>query len=217
MGRIALNLAVAALPAAAFVLWARRKTTIPTSGYYRAFLYGLLAVFPALLVMLPVSARLAGIAGLGGDALRAFIVAGLIEETVKAFPARLSSRQSVWNREDRAAVAATTGIGFAFMENAFYLVGSSSLLIARGILAVPLHAATAVYLGLAGRETAAGGRALRDVPAAILLATVVHGGYDLAAKRLPAVAPLVVAAAVLLAARFAVAHPRHGGDRSGNR
>jgi RsiW-degrading membrane proteinase PrsW (M82 family) len=243
MGRIALNLGVSALPAAAFILWAAGRSAISASTFYKSFLAGILAVFPALMVMLLVSAPLARVEGLAGDILRAFLVAGLIEETVKLAPVwwavtRLATPPSRPDgRPDRrrpgpdarqssdggVLLAVTAGLGFAFLENAFYLAGSSSLLLARAVLAVPLHGAAAAYLGLAAVEphgppdTAVRPRGGPLVPgdgstgalagsstgarllAALALATLVHGAYDLAVKRATALAPVLVVAAVALA------------------
>jgi RsiW-degrading membrane proteinase PrsW (M82 family) len=191
---IALNLAISALPALAFAGWAAGRRTVPFRNLYKAFIAGLLAVFPALAAMLLVSAalsRVGGLGELGRDALQAFIVAGLLEELAKLAPvawaaamlnetggedAGRSRRRSAaagapgrrhptapgglggrhptasgavdGDRRARVVVAAVAGLGFAFMENAFYVIGSSSLLLARAVLAVPLHAATAAFLGL---------------------------------------------------------------------
>lgn len=243
MGRIALNLGVSALPAAAFILWAAGRSAIPASSFYKSFLAGILAVFPALVVMLLVSAPLSRVEGLAGDVLRAFIVAGLVEEAVKLAPVwwavtRLgpyppprdphagghTRGPGATSSSDRGLVlAVTAGLGFAFLENAFYLAGSSSLLLARAVLAVPLHGAAAAYLGLAavdangpssivvrpGRgpvgpgDPSTGGMAgfsggARPL-AALALAALVHGAYDLAVKRATALAPVLVVAAVALA------------------
>ena len=181
IARLALNLAIAALPAVVFVFGAAKRSQLPYTAFYRSFAAGLLAVFPALALMLLVSSALSGVGGLPGDALRAFVVAGLVEEVVKLAPVRWSMRGAEHGlsrgareapaRDARAraagiAVAAgleapapeqppllplavTAGLGFAFLENAFYLAGSSSLLVTRALLAVPLHGATAAYLGLA--------------------------------------------------------------------
>ena len=233
--RLALNMAIAVLPAVVFVFGATRRTDISPRGFYRAFLAGLVAVFPALAVMLLVSSALAGVGGLHGGALRAFVVAGLVEEVVKLAPVRWSMRRADYANSHgerglparapraraagiavagaripapevprRLPLAVTAGLGFAFLENAFYLAGSSSLLVMRALLAVPLHGATAAYLGLAVAPAAAPrgsdrGRAFYSVPAAIGLAAVVHGAYDLAVKRAAPLAPLVVLAAVALA------------------
>jgi RsiW-degrading membrane proteinase PrsW (M82 family) len=249
MGRIALNLGVSALPAAAFILWAVRNSATSFSAFYKSFLAGLLAVFPAVVLMLLVSTPLSRVDGLAGDLLRAFIVAGLIEETVKLAPVwwavtRLATHPS--RPDERAGgrrpgpdaeqssdsgvlLAVTAGLGFAFLENAFYLAGSSSLLLARAVLAVPLHGAAAAYLGLSvarrgdadGRPVAVGrdrpgavgpdARRVRHTPgvsmgarvlAALALAALVHGAYDLAVKRATGLAPVVVVAAVALAVVF---------------
>lgn len=244
IGRLVLNLSIAALPALVFVLGAARRSELPYAAFYRSFAAGLLAVFPALAVMLLVSSALSGVGGLAGDALRAFVVAGLVEEVVKLAPVRWSMRRAgdIISRNGRDARAGTTrvraagfaaagagatgvgtpgprlpsllplgvtaGLGFAFLENAFYLAGSSSLLITRALLAVPLHGATAAYLGLAvraGRPPRGSDRrgARFSAPSAVALAAFVHGAYDLAVKRAAPLAPLVVIAAVALAVTLA--------------
>lgn len=219
MTPIALNLAIAALPALVFVGFAARGGALPLSAFYRSFLAGILAVFPALFVMLLVSSALSGVQGLAGDALRAFVVAGLVEETVKLAPVWWSMRRLDLPAGDRGpdlrgatpaghpararrlALAVTAGLGFAFMENAFYVAGTSQILVARALLAVPLHGAAAAYLGIAvgteGNPTRPA-RA-RTAAAALALATVIHGFYDLAVKRAALAAPVVVLAAVGLA------------------
>jgi RsiW-degrading membrane proteinase PrsW (M82 family) len=152
IGRLALNLAIAALPAVVFVFGAAQRSELPFAAFYRSFAAGLLAVFPALAVMLLVSSAISGVGGLAGDALRAFVVAGLVEEVVKLAPVWWSMRQAGntvfrGGRDSRARaagfaaagleapapeqppllpLAVTAGLGFAFLENAFYLAGSFS-------------------------------------------------------------------------------------------
>lgn len=231
---LALNLAIAALPAVVFVFGAAQRSELPYAAFYRSFAAGLLAVFPALAVMLLVSSALSGVGGLPGDVLRAFVVAGLVEEVVKLAPVRWSMRRpgNTIPRNGRDAraraagfaaagvgapapqappllpLAVTAGLGFAFLENAFYLAGSSSLLITRALLAVPLHGATAAYLGLAltsGPVVQRSDRrgSLYSVPAAVALAAFVHGAYDLAVKRASLLAPIVVIGAIALAVALA--------------
>jgi len=219
MTPVALNLAIAALPALVFVGLAARGSAIPLSAFYRSFLAGILAVFPALLLMLLVSSTLSGARGLAGDALRAFVVAGLVEEAVKLAPVWWSMRRLDLPAGERGpdlrgaapagspaparrlALAVTAGLGFAFMENAFYIAGTSQVLLARAVLAVPLHGAAAAYLGTAIGSPAdpAGPAHIRTVAGALALAAVVHGFYDLAVKRAALAAPVVVIAAVGLA------------------
>lgn len=236
MTPVALNLAIAALPALVFVGLAARGGVFPLSAFYRSFLAGILAVFPALLLMLLVSSALSGVQGLAGDALRAFVVAGLVEEAVKLAPVWWSLRRlelpagerhapGPYRRPSdrrraappgsppparRLALAVTAGLGFAFMENAFYVAGTSQVLLARAVLAVPLHGAAAAYLGIAIGSTAdpAGPPHIRTVAGALALAAVVHGFYDLAVKRAALAAPVVVIAAVGLAVVGARRHAR---------
>ena len=225
IGRLALNLAIAALPAIAFVSGAAQRTGISLGRFYKAFLAGLIVVVPAIAIMLLVSAAPAGVDGFLGEVVDAFVVAGLVEEAAKIASVAWSisllsgtrpSAPGPPSRGEVGAISATAGLGFAFLENAFYVVGSSSLLLARALLAVPLHGATAVILGFAILPPQ---QAARPAPAAwpepvtkagggrrammgLFVAVLIHGTYDLAVVQAVWLSPAVVLLAVAVALKF---------------
>ncbi|MFP4010633.1 MAG: PrsW family glutamic-type intramembrane protease [Spirochaetaceae bacterium] len=219
---LAINLAIAALPAVLFVGWSTNRTRISYREHYVAFLAGLLAIIPAFPAMLLLSGAFSGVGGAGAELLQAFVVAGLVEETAKLAPVSwVLQRHRVAERDITGSgggkrrrpprkrspapisLAVTAGLGFAFLENGFYLAGSSSLLLMRAILAVPLHGATAAFLGIALAEAHQTAEKPGLPALGLAGATLVHGLYDLAARHVPALAPVVVAAAIVPAVMLA--------------
>ncbi len=115
----------------------------------------------------------------GGGSVAVAAAIGLVEESAKLLGLALAS---VHTREaDGAAVVRRVllvSAAFASLECAFTLrEAGAPLLLARAILAPVAHAALAVPLGLV---LVGGGRRLRWVAPALVLAAVLHGASDLA-------------------------------------
>lgn len=182
MALLLINIALAAVPSIVLVVYFYRRDSRkpePVTLIWRTFLIGFLSVIPAGVaeqltdtVLVPYGAPYAVY-------VRSFVVAGLIEELSKFLVVRLFiyRRGEFDEVTDGIVYTVTAGLGFAFFENILYSAGPTSVILLRGVTAVPLHAVTAGLLGyFIGRS--------RFLPRpvfgrGILLATGVHGLYDL--------------------------------------
>lgn len=125
----------------------------PRRTLARAFLWGIGATVPALLIELLFSSLSpSGLHPLLSAALRAFLIAALVEEGCKMaminkFIYPLPEFDEI---NDGVIYTMAAGLGFAFFENILYSMNSShpwSLLIMRGVTAVPLHGLTSGLMG----------------------------------------------------------------------
>ena len=182
MALLLLNVALAAVPSVALVVYFYRRDSRkrePVALVWRTFLLGFLSVIPAAAAEQLTVSFLVPFGGPYAVLVRSFVVAGLIEESSKFLVVRLF----VYNRREFDEVAdgivytITAGLGFAFFENILYSAGPTSIIVLRGLTAVPLHAVTAGILGyFIGRS--------RFLPRpvflrGIILAALLHGLYDL--------------------------------------
>lgn len=185
MPHLAITLGLSALPAI-LLLWyfyrRDRKRPEPLGLIGKSVLYGFLAVMPAAALEL------------GLDRLpipqtafvQAFLVAALVEESVKLFFVKryLFKRPEFDERADGIVYAICVSLGFAFVENFLYGYKDIRILFLRGITAVPLHAiATGVmgyYLGMAkiGESRNNGLRQAGVWRKGLVWAIVIHGTYD---------------------------------------
>jgi RsiW-degrading membrane proteinase PrsW (M82 family) len=128
--------------------------------------------------------------GLGGEIVDAFVTTAFPEEAAKLAAVCLAC---CWSREwnepmDGIVYGVATGLGFASLENVYYLTaaGDPMIVVGRAFTANLAHAAftglAAFFIGLArlgyrgGAAFAAGG---------VALAVVLHGVYDLFLFSLP--------------------------------
>ena len=72
------------------------------------------------------------------------------------------------------AAGAAVGLGFALVENSWYIADATLLLLVRGVTAVPLHAVTAGFLGWGLTSPLRPARVLTGFAAAVLL----HAAYN---------------------------------------
>ena len=145
---------------------------------FKAFLLGFFAVIPALIIELILEAAGTNIASHWLPIIRAFIIAALVEETVKLAVVRLFiyPRSEFNEITDGIIYTITAGLGFAFFENILYSFGPPLVLIVRGITAVPLHAISSGFLGYY-----IGVSKIRGKPQfgrGLLAAILIHGFYD---------------------------------------
>lgn len=123
--------------------------------------------------------------GYVGALAQAFIAAAAVEEAAKA----LCLRAVVWNRPeldermDCLVYATRAGLGFALVENVWYLLRAESLpafvvtYAARAVLTVPMHAVSAALMGAFAarrRFDGAGPGPLGGYAVAVAL----HGAFD---------------------------------------
>lgn len=185
MPHLAITLGLSALPAI-LLLWyfyrRDRKRPEPLGLIGKSVLYGFLAVMPAAalelgLDQLPIPQT---------AFVQAFLVAALVEESVKLFFVKryLFKRPEFDERADGIVYAICVSLGFAFVENFLYGYKDIRILFLRGITAVPLHAiATGVmgyYLGMAkiGESRNNGLRQAGVWRKGLVWAIVIHGTYD---------------------------------------
>jgi len=115
----------------------------------------------------------------------AFIIAGMLEESAKAFCIALLARGALAPRTRYGALlyALHASMGFAVVENVIALLSTPDLesltqrFILRAYLAVPMHLATGGVFGYVIARKRFDGGAL-GWPSALALAIFVHGAFD---------------------------------------
>lgn len=151
-------LAAALLPI--IVLWVyiimKDPQPEPLSWLLKALGMGVLIVVPVLFIESGIERLLFGADGkpsdLIGTTMQAFFVAALPEEVFKFLALRRVLRKNPYFDEhvDGIVYAVCVGLGFAAIENVFYVLGEEDWLtvaIGRALLAVPGHYAFAVLMG----------------------------------------------------------------------
>jgi protease PrsW len=150
---------------------------------------GMLSVLPAIVIELAlgnsIGARVAPAVTYQGATFQAFIIAAFVEEACKLAVVYwlVWKRPEFDERMDGIVYASRAGLGFALVENVFYLLnqqtlgGQLTLWVTRAVLVVPGHA---MWAGMAGAMIARrrfDGRGLGLV-GGYLLAVAFHGAYD---------------------------------------
>lgn len=178
---LALNLGIALAPSVAILWWAYRRDAAKKETVRllaTAFILGLLAVAPAIAIGILAGVPRAFLDGYPALLFEAFVVAALVEESVKLGLLTLFIRR---HREfdettDGIVYGMAGSLGFAFLENVLYVGGPSSVLLLRGVTAVPLHAGCGALIGYFVATAHFDGR---SSPAVGLAAAVgVHGLYN---------------------------------------
>ena len=136
-------------------IWKMDKKKEPTPLLVKATCYGVLICFPVALVESMISSVLfdsGGPSTIIGTTADAFMVAAIPEETFKLLALRWILKNNPYFDEhfDGIVYAVCVGLGFAAIENVFYLFGNEEWIttaIARSLLAVPGHYAFAILMG----------------------------------------------------------------------
>jgi RsiW-degrading membrane proteinase PrsW (M82 family) len=165
-----------------------RKRPEPPASLRRVAIAGAVAVIPCIIIELILDRLGRGLPEYTGAIYKGFIVAAAVEELAKVLCVRLF----IWNRPefdermDGIVYAARAGLGFALVENVFYLLGQrhnftslAVVFLMRAVFAVPGHA---IFAGVMG-YFAARRRFDRTGPGLIggyVLAVLMHGSYDAA-------------------------------------
>jgi RsiW-degrading membrane proteinase PrsW (M82 family) len=178
---VAVNLALAIGPAALVLLWAYRRDRIrrePPRLVLGAFGLGVVAVAAAIVVGLLLDPLAWAFGDTGALLFRAYVVAGLLEEAAKLavvlfFIARHTEFDEV---ADGMVYTMAASLGFAVVENILYLAGPSTVLLVRGITAVPLHATAGGIMGYFIGMNRIEKRG--SILAGLFLAVLLHGTYD---------------------------------------
>ena len=185
-------LAAAVLPAAFLLYRVYKMDTIekePWAILRKLLLWGALSGIPAALVeslLTGVVQNLLQEGTLLYNFVFGFIVAALVEESFKFFFLyKFTFKNPAFNyRFDGVVYAVFVSMGFAILENVLYVFqGGLGVAISRALLALPLHAACGVYMGIAYgqqkvnslyKSASFGSVARACLPVPILI----HGFYD---------------------------------------
>ena len=188
-------IAAAVLPAVFLLSRVYKLDTIekePWPILRKLLLWGALSGIPAALVESLLTGVLLGALEEGTvlyNLAAGFIVAALVEECFKFFFLyRVTFKSPHFNyRFDGVVYAVFVSMGFAILENILYVIeGGLTVAITRALLALPLHAACGVYMGIAyGQQkvrslyqpVSFGSVAAACLPVPILI----HGFYDFCA------------------------------------
>ncbi len=184
--------AAGALPAL-FAMWyfdrLDRKRPEPVSLRRMVALFGALSVIPVLVLD---GALLGGLGDrrppegtYGGALFTSFIVAAMVEETMKVAMvyAVAWDRRAFDERMDAVVYGARAGLGFALVENILYLLGQVELeglvvtWILRAVLAVPGHALWTTIACAGATRRRFDGRGL-GLFGGLALAIFLHGTYN---------------------------------------
>lgn len=188
-------IAAAVLPAAFLLYQVYKMDTIekePWSILKKLLLWGALSGIPAALVESLLTGVVKNVFTEGTifySLVFGFVVAALVEESFKfLFLYKITFKSPDFNfRFDGVVYAVFVSMGFAILENVLYVFqGGLGVAVTRALLALPLHAACGVYMGIAYgqqkvqsiyRPASFGAVARACLPVPILI----HGFYDFCA------------------------------------
>lgn len=169
-------------------IWKKDPQKEPTSWLVKATLYGIGICIPVAVLETGIDSALFGVDGkpttLFGTTIQAFFVAALPEEGVKLLALWLLLRKNPYFDEyfDGIVYAVCIGLGFAAIENVFYLVKNEDawigVAITRALLAVPGHYAFAVLMGYYYSLHHFVDRSPKVATAILLSPVLAHGVYD---------------------------------------
>ena len=168
-----------------------RKRPEPLALRYKVALAGALSVFPVLLVDGFIEGALRDYTEpmytYNGALYKSFVIAAAVEELLKISVIYwlVWRRPEFDERMDGIVYGARAGLGFALVENVFYLLeqpSSEAALytgILRAVLAVPGHAMWSAFIGYAAARARFDGKGWGFL-GGYVLAVAAHGGYDYA-------------------------------------
>jgi protease PrsW len=230
--KLYLALVVAAVPGLAAIAlfdYFDRKRPEPLATRWKVLAAGMFSVLPVLWVdewiLRAVGDAVPARYTYNGSMFQAFVMAAGVEELLKISVIYwiVWHRPEFDERMDGLIYGARAGLGFAILENFFYLWSQPTLDavihvgILRAVLAVPGHAMWTAMIGYAAARARFDRKGLGFV-GGYLLAVALHGIYDYAvfatvpmelegapgaAKRLLIVPPVVIVACVLIVRRMA--------------
>ncbi len=174
-----------------FYIWQKDSQPEPTSQLVKAVCFGVVICIPVAFLEVGINSILFGAGDgpstLAGVAIEAFFVAAIPEECVKLLALWLILRRNPYFDEhfDGIVYAVCVGLGFAAVENIFYLFGNidnwQSVAITRALLAVPGHYAFAVLMGYYYSLHHFVEHSFRNWISILLIPILVHGCYDVLA------------------------------------
>lgn len=169
-----------------YYIWRQDPQPEPTSWLVKAALYGVGICIPVAILESVVEQILFGgePTTLIGTTIQAFFIAALPEESFKLFTLWLVLRKNPFFDEhfDGIVYAVCVGLGFAAIENVFYVVSEEEdwmrVAVARAFLAVPGHYAFAVFMGYYYSLYHFVDRSPRTAACVLLIPVLAHGIYD---------------------------------------
>jgi len=184
-----LALAAALLPAILLwvFIWQKDPQKEPTSRLFKATLWGVAIVVPVILVESIIELILFGVdsnpSTILGASIEAFFVAALPEESFKLLVLWLVLRKNPFFDEhfDGIVYSVCIGLGFAAIENVFYVLSQDewlSIAISRALLAVPGHYAFAVIMGYYYSVYHFVNKTRKTAAYILLIPFLAHGIYD---------------------------------------
>ncbi len=188
MNPVIINVLLAVLPTFFIVYFFFKKDNRkpePAGKIVKLFIIGFISVIPALLIEVLFEEILKANGGVSGNAfagafIRGFVVAALVEESIKYFVVKkFAYRMREFDEiTDGIVYTVTASLGFACFENLFYSIDveATSILLLRGITAVPLHAIASGIMGYYIGRSKFSRRSffLRG----LFFAVFIHGSYD---------------------------------------
>ena len=169
-------------------VWKKDPQKEPTSWLIKTMVWGLAICMPVASVENLIQSMLFGDGGspstLFGTTVMAFFVAALPEELFKLLALWLVLRKNPYFDEhfDGIVYAVCVGLGFATVENIFYVIGAEDNWIGvattRALLAVPGHYAFAVLMGYYYSIYHFVDKSPKIAARILLVPIVAHGIYD---------------------------------------
>ncbi len=181
---ILLLLLAAVLPAVLLVWFFHARDTFPEPPrvLWTTFALGCASVVPAVIVGMIVEPVLTSTDAVVIAAAQAFVIAALCEESSKlAVLLGYSFRRSEFDEPmDGIVYGATVSLGFAALENVFYVLdGGFAIALMRGVLSVPGHATYGAVMGYyVGRARFDRENRKRLIGLGLLAAVMLHGFYN---------------------------------------
>jgi len=174
-------------PALLFLyIWKKDPQKEPASWLAKAFLWGVAICIPLSIIEMGIKILLFGggePSTLFGTTTMAFFVAALPEEGCKLLALWYVLRKNPFFDEhfDGIVYAVCVGLGFAALENVFYLFDAENWIpvaIARSLLAVPGHYAFAVLMGYFYSVYHFVDHSRKTAACILLVPVLAHGIYD---------------------------------------
>ena len=182
-------LAASLLPAILLLLciWKKDPQKEPTSQLVKAVVYGVAICIPVAILEGSIDAWLFGpreASSIIDTTIQAFFVAALPEEACKLLVLWLVLRKNPYFDEhfDGIVYAVCVGLGFAAIENVFYVLGEGegwmSVAVTRALLAVPGHYAFAILMGYYYSVYHFVDHSSKIAACVLLVPVLAHGIYD---------------------------------------
>lgn len=148
--------------------------------FSKLLVWGIIVLIPATILVYVTSSYIKG-AIPGWEYLYPFAGVALIEETAKLSIVLLVLYRNslLQTREDAVGYSIAIALGFSLAENILYLTASAaplSLILLRGITAVPLHSLCGAYMGYYTAK--AKRKEMGFHPLSLLVPVAIHGLYN---------------------------------------